>query len=127
MIVKCRANNITGLPKKLQEFFFRQDSRTGLIDITPGKNYQVYGIQESDLGKFYLVMDDVRDLPWWMPASLYAVIDERIPHSWETMVEHGDFGMTTTTAPRAFHGHEVDIIDSTPQGYRAFERMRREV
>lgn len=127
MIVKCKTSKLSDLPKDLQDFAFTQDN-DGVLDITVGKEYRVYGIQKNDLGKFYLVLTDSIhfQLPWWMPASLYEVLDSRTPDTWKKETVIGNYGENEVIAPSAYFGHEEDIEDGESAGYEAFEAMSRD-
>jgi hypothetical protein len=127
MLIKCKNNQLVSLPEKLHEFALSQDE-AGLLDITPGKTYPVYGIRENNLGRFYLTMTDTQyfTTPWWMPAALYDVVDDKVPSSWTKVTDHGYFGKFTVLAPAIYHEHEVDIEDGTPVGHEVFDKMQKE-
>lgn len=123
MIVQCIQENIDKLPTKLHSFAFSQDA-TGKVDCTIGKRYVVYGTRDNEYGRFYLVLTDTlyTDLPWWMPAGLYEVVDETVPNDW---VEHNDTA-GKTFASNLYFGAEAEIEDGESQGIAVFSRMRVE-
>ncbi|MDB5178272.1 MAG: hypothetical protein JWN01_215 [Patescibacteria group bacterium] len=129
MRIKCIHNSLTDLPEELQGFAFSQISGETQLDITPGKEYDVYGVRENDLGKFYLVLTDkiYTKMPWFMPASLYEVTDNSVPKSWVEKTDQGDFGKEHRLAPDIYFGHEEDIEDGTDLGYEVFQKMRQEI
>lgn len=88
MIVKCITNNISHLPKKFQRFAFTQDEN-GVLDISIGAHYVVYGRELRKGAWFYLVHTDSMNVAgyWWMPASLYEVVDETEPSGWQEIVK----------------------------------------
>lgn len=128
MKVKCKYDNISALDKKLHEYSFDQDEN-GDIDITVGKSYDVFGVQENSLGKFYLVLTDELngDMPWWMPADLYDIEESEQPDSWirKEKIESDGNKLVVYSHPAYFDAEE-DIEDSTEKGYAAFAKMRAE-
>ena len=127
MQVRCISNQISKVSDRLQAYAFDQDE-DGEIDITVDKIYDVYGVQENNLGRFYLVQTDElnNDMPWWMPAELYKVSDSSTPIGWVTKESKDSTGhnLTISSYPMYFDAEE-DIEDSTERGYEVFEEMRR--
>lgn len=84
MIIKCIANNINNLPESLREFAFTQNDE-GILDISIGKHYAVYGKEQRDGRWFYLVHTDTDNTAsyWWMPADLYEVTGAAEPEQWQ--------------------------------------------
>lgn len=126
MKVKATKNSIDDLPEKLRGFAFNQDE-SGRIDITIGNLYDVYGVQEHSLGKFYLVLTDEinDDMPWWMPAVLYAVDNPKHPDTWVTKEEKSHYGENSRTSSYPIYfGSEEDIEDGTEKGFEVFAKMQ---
>lgn len=125
MKVRCKHNNIAALDKKLEEYAFDQDEN-GDMDITINKLYDVYGIQDNNLGRFYLVQTDElnRDTPWWMPAGLYEIYDSTQPVGWvERKKNAQDSELTVYSYPIYFEAEE-DIEDGTERGVEVFSKMK---
>ena len=98
------------------------------MDITPGKEYAVYGIRKNMGYTFYLVLTDEvhNDLPWWMPAVLYGNPDGDVPETWQTKRSGYGRWADEEIAPGAYFGMWNDIVDKTEKGYEAFEKIKRE-
>ena len=127
MIVKCVNNTAEAIPNELKKFAFNQDEN-GTVDITIGKNYDVYGIKENSYGKFYLVLTDSinYDLPWWMPSQFYKVMNEKTPKDWVLRKdEDSDGGAYSVQSYPVYFDAEEDIEDGTAKGYEVFEQMKR--
>ena len=75
MKVKCKYNEQNKLPENIRNFAYIQVDEH-LLPLTIGKAYELYGIQISSLGKFYFVVPDENNMPWWMPAILFE--DEKV-------------------------------------------------
>ena len=126
MRIKCIHNLSSDLPEALQDYAFTQDQH-GTLDISVGQEYQVFGIRNSsDLGKLYLTSTNSRSLPWWMPESLYEVVDDTMPSTWTEVIETHEGIKSNVVAPPIYHGHEEDIADSTPEGHKIFQQMQIE-
>lgn len=112
MKVICKHNQLDKVPKNLRKYAFTQDSK-GQLDITPGKEYSVYGVRTNKGQKFYLVNTDSSKLvyPWWMPSELYDTVDDSMPNKWTTKKHGSLFGRDIITAPPAYHGNENAIED----------------
>lgn len=65
--ITCLNNNLKLLNNKLHKFAFSQD-KDGIVDLTIGKKYPVYGYKTNRYGKFLLVPTDTINTltPWWM-------------------------------------------------------------
>jgi hypothetical protein len=90
MIAKAKYDNTSNLNPNLREYAFTQDDQ-GSLEVTPDREYRVFGVQKNDLGNFYLVLTDSihANVPWWMPAELYEVVESTIPENWvERSVAH---------------------------------------
>jgi hypothetical protein len=127
MIVKTIHNNIKTLTTDLQQFAFGQDEK-GVVDLTVGKTYKVYGTRNNKFGRFYLVLTDTVNtkLPWWMAADFFQVIDDKIPPNWETDSWDG-YGRETVEANPIYFNASADIEDGTQKGYEVFAVMKRDL
>lgn len=125
MKVRALKNNINDINNKYKEYSYNQD-QTGEIDISIGSVYLVYGIQENRLGRFYLVLTDEinHDLPWWMPADLYEVIDETRPTSWVDHIESDEDGTVRVISFPEYFGAEEDIEERTQKGFDTFSKIQ---
>jgi len=126
VIVKCKTNKLATLPKRLQKFAFTQNEQ-GILDLTPGKFYTVFGVRRSRNETFYLTLTDSINtkLPWWMPGRLFSNPDTDPPQHWVRRRRRGWFHTDEILAPAPYHGHENDVEDGTPAGYEAFEKMKQ--
>jgi hypothetical protein len=127
MKVRCIDNQIVHLDKKLQQFAFAQDDQ-GVVDLSVGQEYDVYGVRENKNGIFYLILTDtIHDkLPWWMPARFFEVADNRRPNSWESK-SWGRISKDTITTHPAYFDAIDDVEDGTPKGYKVFKQMQETV
>lgn len=119
------------LPKTLREFAFTQDPG-GEISFIRGKEYEVYGYNTNDLGRYYLVLpqwdqDSSELTPWWMPVNFFDPTSITLPKDWEQKVYRGSYGQTVFHAPAIYFGAEEDIEDGTERGIRIFEEMKKKV
>ena len=127
MQVRCISNQISKVSDRLQAYAFDQDE-DGEIDITVDKIYDVYGVQENNLGRFYLVQTDElnSDMPWWMPAELYELSDQTIPVGWITKDKVDSSGHKIVISSYSIYfDAEEDIEDSTEKGYEVFGEMQK--
>lgn len=127
MQVKCISNHISMVSKDLHAYAFDQDEN-GEIDITINKLYDVYGVQENHLGKFYLVLTDElnNNMPWWMPAGLYEISNPSTPTNWVTKESTDSAGYRLVISSYSIYfDAEEDIEDSTERGYKVFEEMKK--
>jgi hypothetical protein len=83
MIIKCISNSDKTLGPKLSKYAWPRDDERNL-DISVGKHYIVYGIEENKLGTYYLVHTDTMctESYWRMPAILYKITDPTKPVKW---------------------------------------------
>jgi hypothetical protein len=127
MIVGALDNDINKLDKELSNFAFHQNS-TGIVDLTIGKQYTVYGIRKNKMGVFYWVITDIDsdELPWWMPAKFFKVVDDKIPPGWKMDSWEGYGNESMTANPVSFDKTNA-IEDGDPEGYEAFQVMKHEV
>lgn len=126
MQVICTQNNRSILPKKLQKFAFGITGEP-LVDLSVGKIYTSYGIRENNLGRFYWVLTDEvnTELPWWMPAAFFEVVDSSEPSTWKLHQWKG-YGKEVVRADPLHSKYSEDIEDGTDKGYVAFEKIRKE-
>ncbi|HEX8182197.1 MAG TPA: hypothetical protein VF575_01190 [Candidatus Saccharimonadales bacterium] len=124
MKLKCIKNNINDLSVKLRKFAFTQD-QNGNLEITIDKEYTSYGVRINDLGKFYFIVTDDSELPWWMPSEVFEVIDSETPINWKTE-QFEEYGKETIQASSLYFGHEEDIEDGTEEGWKVFQNMKSE-
>jgi len=125
--VECTSNNIEDVGSDdLKEFAFTQDPH-GVLDVTRGGMYVVYGIRENKLGKFYLILTDTihTSVPWWMPASLFRVANNALPASWGKYKWHGDYGGEVIQADPIYFDAQEDVEDGTLRGQQIFDVMRK--
>ncbi len=94
MVAECTFNLKSDIPKKYQKYAFPyKDDLETVLDITIGRKYSVYGLMIADPDepnlKWYLVHTDTDNIVsfWWMPESLYSVLDESHPTSWVQVAE----------------------------------------
>ena len=128
MKITCKTNDLSSLVnKKLRGFAFMQDEK-GIVALTPGQKYTIYGRKENIFGGFFFVVQDDETLPWWMPEGLFEEVEFTPPPEWKTEEYPSDYGGTAIeSAPEIYSGHEIDIEDSTPEGYKAFDIMKKMV
>lgn len=127
MKAKCIYNDVAHLSKKLQKFALTQDDK-GIVDLTVGLEYKVYGIRKNKLGTFLLVLTDSihSDLPWWMPQTFFEDLDfSTLPTSWQKIYWKG-YGKEEVIAHPAYHDAMEDVEDGTNNGYEVFEEMKRD-
>jgi hypothetical protein len=124
MQVVCQTNKITALPKKIQRFAFTQNDR-GVVDLTEGETYEVFGVRRNKQGTFYLVLTNSihNTLPWWMPAAFFGESQGDTPAIWQTR-SWGTFSKDTITSHPAYFDAIDDIEDGTPKGHDVFKAMR---
>lgn len=86
MIVKCLRNKRVDLPVAYRDLGFPEGTDEDTLDITPGFCYLVYATKIEDHIKSFLVHTDTMntDSWWWMPDSLYEVVDSAQPAGWIT-------------------------------------------
>lgn len=125
MLVKVTHNHLGRLVPELRKFAFSQDSE-GNVDLTPGKEYVVYGIRNNKYGRFYLVLTDKRntELPWWIPAGFFEITNDKVPKSWRIDTWEG-YGQETVQADPAYFDAQEDIEDGTDKGRIVFETMKK--
>lgn len=124
MKATCKTNNLHETAKDLLHFAFMQD-KEGVVPLTPGQTYDVYGIKKNRFGIFLFVVGDGETLPWWMPAALFEPVTEPTPDHWKTDTYPSVYdGEEVVTAPEVYFGNEDNIEDGTKKGYRAFAQMR---
>jgi hypothetical protein len=126
MKVKCINNHIDILSKKRHKFAYTQDSK-GVVDLELGKIYQVYGIRKSGNKKFFLLLTETihYDLPWWMPADFFEIVDDSKPTSWYEQ----KFGLIKKdiVCSSPYYFDAIDAIeDGSTRGKKAFVLMRQE-
>lgn len=111
MKVICKNNTEQYIANNLRKYAYTQD-HNGILDITPGKEYQVFGVRHLGKYKFFLVNTDTihSEYPWWMPATLYEISDDTVPRRW-TRKTRGMFRKDTILAPPAYHGNKNAIED----------------
>lgn len=122
MKTNCLYNTHEVLSKEVRGFAYPEEE-DGLLDLSIGSDYDVYGVRINDLGTFYLLVTDSSDLPWWMPAALFKELAASVPDSWVTRQSEG-YGSESISASPAYFGHEEDIEDGTDDGYAAFALMK---
>jgi len=122
MIVKCINVNIKKLDKKFQEFAFTQDD-DGIVELVEGKQYLVFGIRTNKIGKFYLVITEDSELPWWMPDGLFEATDSKIPKYWISKTDV-IYGKDTTISDPIYFDASEDIEDGTDEGFEVFQKMK---
>lgn len=122
--VICKHNTIQILHPELQRFAFRQD-QDGIVPLTVGIEYEIFGVKENALGKFYLTLTDDEDLPWWMPAPFFHETNDQLPEKWKREEYKNVYGHNEVVVADAdYFGHEDDIEDGTAAGYSAFYKMQ---
>lgn len=89
--------------------------------------YDVYGIQESAAGMYYLVLTDSRkqEIPCWMPAELYDCDSDTLSSGWVRKEKNDTRGdkIVTSSYPMYFE-FERDIVEGTVRGSMMFNQMR---
>lgn len=125
MLVRCNMNEIGLLGKKLSKMAFTQDN-AGIVDLTIGKDYEVYGVRTNKLGKFYLVLTDRihSTLPWWMPETFFEMRNSVVPETWAETSWRG-YGKEIIIAHPAYFDAMEDVEDGTEKGHRVFSLMRK--
>jgi len=124
MKILCKSNNLNTISEKLKKFAFSQNE-DGIVDLTVGKTYDVFGVKTNKLGKFYLILTDISNtkLPWWMPSELFDEVDTSIPASWGTDTWKG-YGKEIVQADPIYFNATLDIEDGTSKGHEAFKIMK---
>lgn len=115
MIVKCIKNKRDVLPKVSSEFAYPIGSDEDTLDVTIGLHYTVFAVNEGEGGTFYFVHPDTMAPQswWWMPATLFEVIDGAHPEGWITQKNEGNGNIFTKAYASLFDGGvEEDIIDN---------------
>jgi hypothetical protein len=65
-------------PRKVREGYNQKTTYNG---IEVNRDYNVYGILFYEDGLRYLLFDDY-ETPYWYPAELFEVIENKIPETW---------------------------------------------
>ena len=127
MKVKCKSSSTTVLPTKQRNYAFTQNDQ-GVVDLTPGREYEVYGLRANQEGKFYLVLTDTihNNLPWWMPEGFFDNTEEEIPSLW-IQREWGKINKDRITSSPQYFDAIDDIEDGTEKGHQVFEKMKQEL
>jgi hypothetical protein len=125
MQVICKTNDLSTLHKELLKFAFMQDEK-GIVPLTPGQKYTVYGRKENRFGEFVFVVGDDEKLPWWMPKGLFEEVEVTLAPHWKTEKYPSAYGGTeVVSAPTLYFNHEDDIEDGTKAGYEAFAAIQK--
>lgn len=85
MKIICKSNDIYTYSGKVRHYLTENVSQSegGLLALTPGKEYVVYGIEIIDGYPWYYLCDDGNaGYPWPYPAPLFDVSDGRISTYW---------------------------------------------
>jgi hypothetical protein len=78
MRVICRTSSGNDLPDSCQELGYTSRSK---LDVTINHEYVVYAMMLTRGVLNYLIVDK-HDLPSWIPAAAFDVIDGAIPSQW---------------------------------------------
>jgi hypothetical protein len=79
MIVKCIGNKGSNLSKKTSSALHDEGAE---FQMDIGDSFIVYGINIWVGVVNYLVFDKYRENPFWTPAELFEVVDNRLPPNW---------------------------------------------
>ena len=112
------------LSKDARNFAFTQNEK-GIVNLTVGNEYQVFGIRKNKFGTFYLVLTDTvnAETPWWMPAEFFESIAEDLPTDWQQMQWKG-YGKEQVLANPIYFDAMEDIEDATERGKEVFSKMK---
>ncbi|MGA3129136.1 MAG: hypothetical protein ABSD13_20790 [Candidatus Korobacteraceae bacterium] len=126
MKVRALHNDLNKLDPSLQNYAYGQGS-SGIVDLTEGKEYTVYGTRDNKLGKFYFVLTDEINtkLPWWMPAGFFEVVNTKMPDSWKNHSWDG-YGKETIKADPIYFDANLEFEDRTQKGFEIFDKMRKD-
>ncbi|PLR80094.1 phosphoribosylaminoimidazole synthetase [Bacillus canaveralius] len=79
MVVRCVLNEgYLFSPRKVRQGLTQ---KTTYNEITIHREYNVHGILFYEDGLRYLLFDDC-ETPYWYPADLFVVIDNKVPEQW---------------------------------------------
>lgn len=83
MIVRCVTNMLSDASDGISKYALTQDDN-GLLDLSVGKHYPVYGIQSNEGMEWYLIHTDTEHTEsfWWMPSLFFVVYDSIEPTKW---------------------------------------------
>ena len=75
MLVKFVGNNFS---QQLLSIGFSPKSK---INLTPGREYEVFSISSWPEDNYYCVILDV-GIPSWIPSTVFETVDDRLPEDW---------------------------------------------
>lgn len=84
MIVKCITNKMSDVAQEFLAYSPAEDENDQ-IDMLVGKSYVVFAVRESDSARWYFTHTETfnQDTFWWMPSSIFEVLDDKKPNGWE--------------------------------------------
>lgn len=126
MRVRCVSNVGADLPADYLSDRY-QVSRESHFHVTPGMEYEVYGIVSFVGGFWYYLADDSFSYyPVWNPAPLFEIIDGSIPKDWRVGTQGTPPVDMVITYPEwaGDPTYYERLIDREPDAVAAFERRR---
>jgi hypothetical protein len=131
VIVRCIATTGEALPA------MSRDSSVGVADstefpVTIGRPYPVFAITiYLGVAWYYVLDDDGREWPTWVPAPLFEIVDGSLPAGWK--VGYFNFGRDDQYPIVSFPEWAEDhlfyerLVDGDATAVQVFARRRQEI
>ena len=131
MIVRCLTTTSDGQPVGAYNNTVGIEPDT-VFPVTPGREYPVYGIT-IHLGHAWYYIHDDDDLAWpiWTPASVFEVLDGRLPASWILgyfrFPPKRQYPLISFPEWASDHYFYERLVDGEPDAVRIYASRRTEV